>query len=74
MTGKCINCNLHWNISIKQSIPSGGYICPICTAKNNRLNEKDKLHKKSSVNKKMLKNHKREYKKIDYDWGNNHSQ
>ncbi|EKQ50299.1 MULTISPECIES: hypothetical protein [unclassified Clostridium] len=59
MTGKCIDCNLYWNISIKQNIPSGGYICPRCTAKNNKLNEKDKLHKKSSVNKNVKKLQKR---------------
>lgn len=33
MKAKCIECNLHWNISIKKKIYKKGYICPKCIAK-----------------------------------------
>jgi hypothetical protein len=47
MTGKCVECNLYWNISIKKNIPEEGYTCPRCVAKKNKSNEKDKLLKHS---------------------------
>lgn len=48
MTAKCIECKLHWNISIKKNVHPKGYICPRCIAKKNKSNEKDKLQKGSS--------------------------
>ncbi|OOM80481.1 hypothetical protein CLPUN_13290 [Clostridium puniceum] len=35
MTIKCIECNLHWNVSIKKNIDPKGYICPRCKQLNN---------------------------------------
>lgn len=34
---KCIECNLHWNVSVKEEIHPKGYICPWCIAKINKM-------------------------------------
>ncbi len=40
MTAKCIDCNLHWNVSVKREIPPEGYVCPWCNAKRKVINNK----------------------------------
>ncbi|WP_160688375.1 hypothetical protein [Clostridium sp. C2-6-12] len=42
MTIKCIECKLHWNVSVKKTIHPKGYICPWCIAKRSNPNNKDK--------------------------------
>lgn len=34
----CIKCGKDWNISLKQKIPKGGYICPRCRGKEAKDN------------------------------------
>ncbi|OOM79904.1 hypothetical protein CLPUN_14220 [Clostridium puniceum] len=44
MTIKCIECNLHWKVSIKKDIDPSGYICPRCSEKMKKSsNKKNKL-------------------------------
>lgn len=44
MTIKCIECHLHWNVSIKKYIHPKGYVCPRCSEEIKKSNDKkDKL-------------------------------
>lgn len=39
MRARCIRCNWHWGVSIKQEIPKSGYECPLCASKRKRAQQ-----------------------------------
>ncbi len=54
MVARC-KCGLIWAISIKAKIPSKGYICPKCRAKDKKMMEL----RKGAVTNVLLRNRKK---------------
>ena len=59
MEAKCCKCTLYWNISIKAQIPTDGYVCPWCRAKEAKEKQKAKELRKGRITSVLLKNRQR---------------
>ena len=49
MRARCVICGEMWNVSIYQSIPKTGYICPVCTKKMCCFVGKQKQHTQNNL-------------------------
>lgn len=42
MKARCIQCKRMWNVSIFQSFPKTGYLCPACESRNRKQEREDR--------------------------------
>ena len=69
MRARCVICGEMWNVSIYQSIPKTGYICPACTKKMCCSVAKQKQHKqnKTGLNFNILAKEIQEWTNFGFD-------